>query len=292
MAAPPYLPEVGEETPPRHTSRAKPPVREEMTLGVERGPMKNGNTGHAPSPSPMRGRPKAKPKTKPKDAPPPERRFLVAEIVGHAKDEPLALKKQLLEVSVELENAGDAATPLPDASLTHAESEDSITRTIQVTSEDFDVSQKKGLPLELPRRGPSDGKARFDVKPKKAGRGTLTISVHKDGNFLLQMELAYSIGATTAAAAAPVEQKVHGRNLTSASQLKKRDLGFTIKPVTGGYECVDGNQPNPLGDCQHVGRAQGKSLRVPICATKGSNRNAVCLSSLCDGHGIAIASYE
>jgi hypothetical protein len=73
------------------------------------------------------------------------------------------------------------------------------------------------------------------VTPKKEGRGTLTINVHKEGNFLLQMEVAYSIGAD---AAAPVEKRVHGRTLTSAAQLRKRDLGMTIKPVTGGYECV------------------------------------------------------
>ncbi|MEO8564371.1 MAG: CHAT domain-containing protein [bacterium] len=268
-AAPPspsrVSPAIGDPIPPRHTSRAKPPMRADVVLGVEHGrragasdvsgggppakqvqgarpPMRSGKRGgESPSeatPAKPTGPAKAKAKAKKKDAELPEKRFLVAEIVGHERDQPLALKKQVLEVSVELEEGGDESTQLPDASLTHGKSDESITLTIQVTSEDFDVSQKKGLPLELPRRGASDGKARFDVTPRKAGRGTLKINVHKDGNFLLQMELEYSIGPTATTAVAPVGKKVHGRNLSSASQLKKRDLGMTIKPTTGGYECV------------------------------------------------------
>ena len=210
---------------PKHTARAKPPMRGgDLTLGAERG---GGARAAAPAPVGA-GSP-------PKKEEAPEIRYLVAAIDGHQADEPLEIKKYLLEVSVELEKSGDAATRFLDAGMTHGEGEESITLMVQVTSEDFVVSQKTALPLELPRRGPSDGKARFDVKPKAAGRGTLTINVHKDGNFLLQMELVYSIGA---AEAAPVEKKVHGRTLTSATQLRKRDLGMTIKPAQGGYECV------------------------------------------------------
>jgi hypothetical protein len=194
--------------------------------------MKNGKNGHEPR---ARAARRAKPPEKANEEQ-PETRYLVAAIAGHERDEPLELKKYLLEVSVELEKSGDAATRFLDAGITHGPGEESITLMVQVTSEDFVVSQKTAVALELPRRGPSDGKARFDVKPKAAGRGTLTINVHKEGNFLLQMELAYSIGDTQMAA--PVEKKVHGRTLTSAAQLRKRDLGMTIKPVTGGYECV------------------------------------------------------
>jgi hypothetical protein len=208
---------------PKHTARAKPPMRGgDVLLGAE------------PPPRVARGITRAKPPEKTDDEK-PEVRYLVAGIAGHENDEPLELKKYVLEVSVELEKSGDAATRFLDAGVTHAAGEESITLMVQVTSEDFVVSQKTAMALELPRRGPSDGKARFDVKPKAEGRGTLTINVHKDGNFLLQMEVAYSIGA---AAAAPVEKKVHGRTLTSAAQLRKRDLGMTINPAAGGYECI------------------------------------------------------
>jgi len=227
---PPYAPAPAPASAARSaakpTARAKPPMRGgDLTLGAERG---GGAGGRAAEPV----RAKPSPGKTPEAA---EIRYLVAAIDGHQADQPLELEKYVLEVSVELEKSGDAATRFLDAGITHGENEESITLMVQVTSEDFVVSQKSALPLELPRRGPSDGKARFDVKPKAVGRGTLTINVHKDGNFLLQMELAYSIGA---AAAAPVEKKVHGRTLTSAAQLRKRDLGMTIKPVQGGYECV------------------------------------------------------
>ena len=180
-------------------------------------------------------KPAAAAKPAKKEDEPEEARYLVAEIDDHEKDQPLSLKQHVLAVWIDLEKSGDAATRFLGAGITHGANEESVTLMVQVTSEDFTVAQKTALPLELPRRGPSAGKARFDVTPKAAGRGALTINVHKDGNFLLQMELVYSIGAEEAA---PVEKKVHGRTITSAAQLRKRDLGMTIKPVTDGYECV------------------------------------------------------
>ncbi|HEV7993533.1 MAG TPA: CHAT domain-containing protein [Gemmatimonadaceae bacterium] len=206
---------------PRHTARAKPPMRGGDVLLGDREPTIT-RTGAMP----------AKEKIA---AEAPEIRYLVAAIAGHERDQPLEIKKQLLEISIELDKEGDAATRFLDAGITHGKDEDSITLMVQVTSEDFTIAPKSAVPLELPRRGPSDGKARFDVTPKKEGRGTLTVNVHKDGNFLLQMEIVYSVGAN---AAEPIAKKVHGRTITSASQLQKRDLGMTIKPVLGGYECV------------------------------------------------------
>ena len=244
MAPPPPPPSDWEPPPPpppppsapKHTARAKPPMRGgDIVLGVGRGEPTGAEQPAAEEPAAEQPAGEQPAGEKP-DAEAPEVRFLVAAISGHEPDAPLELTKQyLLEVSVELEKGGDAATRFLDAGITHGENEESITLMVQVTSEDFVVSQKTALPLELPRRGPSDGKARFDLKPKAAGRGMLTINVHKDGNFLLQMEVSYSIGDEHAA---PVEKKVHGRALASATQLRKRDLGMTIKPVSDGYECV------------------------------------------------------
>jgi len=114
------------------------------------------------------------------------------------------------------------------------ENEQLITLTVQVTSNDFEISQDS-LPLKLPRRGPSKGKARFDVTPKREGRCALTVSAHKDGNFVMQLEITYSVGA---AHAAPESVAVMGRPLTAASNMTRRELGLTIRPsATGGYEC-------------------------------------------------------
>ena len=100
----------------------------------------------------------------------------------------------MLEVSVDLKKAADApAMQMPDSKLLFAEHEEIITLTIQVTSSDFDIGQD-ALPLKLPRRGPSKGKARFDITPKHEGRCSLTVSVHKDGNFVMQLDITYSVG--------------------------------------------------------------------------------------------------
>jgi hypothetical protein len=106
---------------------------------------------------------------------------------------------------------------------------------VELQSRDFDVVQNSQI-LKLPRTGPSRGKARFDVIPQHEGRGTLTATVHKEGNFLLQMDISYSIG--TAAAERP-STVVHGRTIAAATNLRPRELGITIKPAPGGgYDCV------------------------------------------------------
>ncbi len=161
-------------------------------------------------------------------------RFLNAAIAGRKKDEPLVPKTgYVLEVSVGLTAEGDASTRAPGENVLFGQGEDVIELTIQVTSKDFRVEQAS-LPLTLPRRGPSKGKARFDVTPQAEGLGTLVISVNRDGNFILQMEVSYSIGVV----AAEPSQKVNGRALNSAEQLRKRELGMTIKPDEKGYECT------------------------------------------------------
>jgi hypothetical protein len=167
---------------------------------------------------------------------PPETRYMNAAIAGRTGGAPLAVATDyLLEIWVALEKAVNAAAiPIPGAPFTHRPDEDVITLTIQVTSEDFVVAQD-ALPLKLPRRGPSAGRARFDITPKHDGEGTLAVSVYKEGNFLLQMELSYPVGAVAARESSP---KVIGRPLSSAADLQPRDLTLIIMPGEGGFQCI------------------------------------------------------
>lgn len=168
------------------------------------------------------------------DDQPDEPRYLNTQIAGHVRDEPLTPKTDyVLEVFIGLQREGEASTQVPSAAVLFSKDEDTIELTVQVTSREFTVDQAS-LPLKLPRHGASK-KARFDITPLAAGRGTLTISVSKNGNFLLQMEVSYSIGA--AAAAEPTTQRVNGRAINSAEQLQKRELGLTITPALNGYDC-------------------------------------------------------
>lgn len=166
---------------------------------------------------------------------PSEARVLNAGIAGHPPNEPLDVgESYVLEFGVDVKASGDASARIPDASVLFAEDEQWIELTVQVTSDDFDVVQGP-TPLKLPRTGPSKGKARFDITPKKKGRGTLTATLHKQGNFLLQMEISYSVGK---AGAKPTSTVVHGRTIAAAASLQPRDLGMSIRPAPGGYECT------------------------------------------------------
>ena len=213
-----------EHAPVYRGSRAKPPVHDDGgLLGVE-----PAAAGAEAAPAPLAPEPTA--------AEQPESRYLNAKLADREADTPLDLATSyVLEVSVDLQKlAGAGSGPLVAAPLLFEENEQLITLTVQVTSNDFEISQDS-LPLKLPRRGPSKGKARFDVTPKREGRCALTVSAHKDGNFVMQLEITYSVGA---AHAAPESVAVMGRPLTAASNMTRRELGLTIRPsATGGYEC-------------------------------------------------------
>jgi hypothetical protein len=217
-----------EHTEARHTARAKPPMRdaEDGLLGAE---PQAGGADAAPAQE------AAEDESEDESAEPPEARYLNAKLAGREADTPLDLTTSyVLEVSIDLEKAADAAVmQVPDSNLLFGKREQIIALTVQVTSNDFEIGQD-ALPLKLPRRGPSKGKARFDVTPKHEGRCSLTVSVHKDGNFVLQLDITYSVGV---AHAAPESVALLGRPIAAASKMTRRELGLTIKPATGGYEC-------------------------------------------------------
>ncbi len=215
-----------EQVPAYHGSRAKPPMQRDDggLLGME--PQPGGAEAATPPPPPEPDAPEQ-----------PETRYLNAKLADREADTPLELANSyVLEVSVDLQKiAGAGSGPMVAAPLLFEDNEQIITLTVQVTSNDFDISQDS-LPLKLPRRGPSKGKARFDVTPKREGRCALTVSAHKEGNFVMQLEITYSVGA---AHAAPESVAVLGRPLTAASNMTRRELGMTITPsAKGGYDCI------------------------------------------------------
>ena len=213
----------GDQPSAHHGARAKPPSHDDgALLGAEAE-----SAGAEPSPA----------ATEPEAPEQPETRYLNAKLADREADTPLELEASyVLEVSVDLQKiAGAGSGPMVSAPLLFEENEQLITLTVQVTSNDFDISQDS-LPLKLPRRGPSKGKARFDVTPKHEGRCTLTVSAHKEGNFVMQLEITYSVGAVHAA---PESVAVLGRPLTAASNMTRRELGMTISPsAKGGYDCI------------------------------------------------------
>ena len=203
--------------------------------GVTRtGEYAGGLLGAQPSPGTT---PATAPPPAPAAPPPPEQRWINAEIANQEPNEPLDLQKEyVLEFGVDVKRAdGAVSVRLPDADLLIAPNQEAVTLTIQLDSRDFDIAQPTQN-LVVPRRGKSKGKARFDIIPNRAGRGVITATVHKEGNFLLQMELSYSVGAVTAEPAGVVS---HGRTLDASTSLHPRDLSFCITPgAHAGYDCI------------------------------------------------------
>jgi len=183
------------------------------------------------------------------DAPPPsivtsqaapvatsEVRYLNAGIPGHSTDQPLTRDTTYaLQFGVDLTEGGDSGTDLSarllDAGLLFRGDESSIDLTIQLDDADFTTSAPF-LTLTLPKTGPSLSKVSVDVTPRHDGRCTLKATVFKQGNYLLQMTLQYSVGATDAQAA---NVEVHGRSLSAATIIRPREIVLTVDPIDGGY---------------------------------------------------------
>ncbi len=169
----------------------------------------------------------------------PETRFLNAGIVGHNRDEPLKLAKvYALQIGVDLvrggENGQDFPMRLPDSAVLFTPEQSAVELTIQVSGDGFDVMPATGT-LTLPRRGPTAERLEIAVVPRRAGRCTLTVTVHKAGNYLLEMEITYSVGAQDAQ---PPSQQSFSRPLGAAQVLKPREIGLGFKKVVDGYECT------------------------------------------------------
>jgi hypothetical protein len=207
----------------RRTSSApvsQGPMRREFdtddTLGLD---MEAGEAGSADAP-----------------AAPPERRWLNAAIRDRKANEALDVGAEyVLEYWVDLKGSGDAATAVPSSELLFKPGEDEIELTILLTSSHFQIASPQQR-LLLPRQGVSPGRARFEATAVQAGRGTITALVLKDGNFLLQMDVSYSIGA---GAAEPPSTESFGRPIAAAATLQPRLLSLMIKPApAGGYDCT------------------------------------------------------
>lgn len=168
-----------------------------------------------------------------KEPAPLEKRYLNAGIKGRDRDEPLVVDETyLLDFGVDVEKGDSFSTRIPGNEVLFQNSEENIELTIQLDGDDFDIAPQTRT-LALPRYGASK-KISFAITPKQKRRSTLTATVHKDGNFILEMEMIFPVGAEDAQGAT---KSVRGR-LGAEQYLKPRELGLRFKPVVEGYECT------------------------------------------------------
>ncbi|WP_258803131.1 CHAT domain-containing protein [Pseudarthrobacter sp. NS4] len=112
---------------------------------------------------------------------------------------------------------------------------DEVILTVQLDSENFDVLERS-RPLRFRRPGVAQGKARFDIIPRRNGRHQLVATVHHAGNFLQQLTVTIDVGV---AADHPLETSSLGRPIADAAVLQPRDIGLAIEPAPGGgYNCT------------------------------------------------------
>ena len=111
---------------------------------------------------------------------------------------------------------------------------DEVAVTVQLASADFEISDPIRT-LRVPRSGKSRNKARFDVSPRHDGASTITATLHKDGNFLQNIVVTFTVGGSEPV---QVEATARGRPPSAASVLRPRDIGLSLSLGTGGYDCV------------------------------------------------------
>ena len=126
-----------------------------------------------------------------------------------------------------------AAAAFADQSL-FAEGVEETAVTVQLDSADFDIPDRIRT-LRVPRSGKSRNKARFDISPLHDGASTITATLHKDNNFLQNIVITFTVGGELPV---PIEATARGRPPSAASVLKPRDIGVSLAPASGGYDCV------------------------------------------------------
>jgi CHAT domain len=138
-----------------------------------------------------------------------------------------------LAIDVDVARRSEAAAPVPP--IPFPDGVDEVRLTIQADSTDFDIAYRVAY-LRLPRTGPSRGKARFEIAPLHNGPSKIRATIHKDGNFIQQLDLTFAVGVPQESR--PVELKATGRPPSAAATLRSRDVGISLTPVADGYECT------------------------------------------------------
>lgn len=165
--------------------------------------------------------------------PPPTDRFVNAEIEDHDLSLPLDVGASY-SVALDISHEQQTLTSSSPLLVVFADTDEPFRElTVQVASADFEILGQAQRPLQLPKTGPSRGKARFDVSPRRVGMATLTATVSYDGNFLTQLQLRCPVGTP-----GDFTATTHGRPAASATVLKSRDIGLVIRPENNGYFCL------------------------------------------------------
>src|SRR5690606_20306602 len=119
-------------------------------------------------------------------------RWINAVLEDHDARKPLVREENYtLAISIDAEESDDAgAVGSTQASALTRDRQTAIVLTVNLSSNDFDISDHQRQ-LKVNTDGLSVGKARFDIQPKlEAGTGHLTAVIHRDNNFVQQLDIS------------------------------------------------------------------------------------------------------
>lgn len=165
-------------------------------------------------------------------------RWINAVLEDHDAGEPLIFRSNyVLAISIDIDKSTSiGAVGAARASNLTRDPKAEIELTVTLTSSDFTISESQ-RPLMVSKAGLSIGKARFDIQPKiQNGVGRLTAIIHRENNFVQQLDIVLEVGEKTPEGAAVTSV---GRPVEVARSLSRRDIGISIQPSPdGGYACM------------------------------------------------------
>lgn len=164
-------------------------------------------------------------------------RWVNAVLEDYPAKEPLVVAETYtLAISIDarqLQSAGAVGAVVADP-LTR-DADNALLLTVSVSSNDFTIDAPERH-LKIGKDGLSAGKARFDIVPIRAGLGRLTAILHRDNNFVQQLDISLQVGPGVAEPAGVVST---GRPVAASADLSRRDIGLSIQPSpAGGFDCI------------------------------------------------------
>jgi hypothetical protein len=139
-----------------------------------------------------------------------------------------------LAVSVDVARHQAVATAGFAEQSLYPEEVDEVAVTVQLDSNDFQVEERRAT-LRIRRAGAWRDKARFEITPLHDGASTITVTLLKDDNFLQNIVVTFTVASDRPVR---IEATARGRPPSAASVLKPRDVGISLSPAAGGYDCI------------------------------------------------------
>ncbi|MEP6690471.1 MAG: CHAT domain-containing protein [Gemmatimonadaceae bacterium] len=162
-------------------------------------------------------------------------RWINAEIDDHDAKEPLSLDDTYtIAFGVDVAKGANAVGAAEVAeNVIFPKGIDEVELTVDLRSNDFEIKALRQS-LKLKRTGKSAGKARFGITAKHEGRCELTATIHKERNFVQEMTIAVSVGATDAA---PPTTTSVSRSPSTVPRVLHREVMIVMKPESpSGYD--------------------------------------------------------